>query len=357
MVLAEILKHNYEVELVGPIFGDGIWDPVADRDYIKGIEMSSRTYRFPFKLSELLSMIDGDVIYAAKPKFASYGISLLNKLKGNYPIILDIDDWERGLTIGDQSPIAAYLKGIPRLGTVNSLYFTRICEELSSFADAITVSNTFLQERFGGELLYHARDTEQFDPDKFDKESCRQELGLPSDKNIVLFLGTPRPHKGIEDLAEALDRLGRDDTTGVIVGASEEDIQRFPPLRQMEVFGRQPFDEIPKWVAAADIITIPQRRTRLTVGQMPAKLFDAMAMGKAIVSTDVCDIPEVLGGAGVTVEPGSPTQLNSEIDQLLDNPERVEKLGQKARRRCVQRYSYRSYHKKTRKLIKSVIEL
>ncbi|MFC4407863.1 glycosyltransferase family 4 protein [Haloarchaeobius iranensis] len=343
MVLAEIVKRNHDVELVGPIFGDGIWDPMADRDYIRGVEMSSRTYGFPHKAPELLSMIDGDVIYAAKPKFASYGVALLKKLADDYPIVLDIDDWERGLTIGSQSPARAYLEGIPRLGTVNSLYFTRLCEEFSSVADAITVSNTFLREKFGGQLLYHARDTDKFDPDKYDKFACRRELGLPTDKNIVLFSGTPRPHKGIQDLAQAMQRLDRNDTIGVVVGASDDDIERFPALREMEVYGRQPFDDIPKWVASADIVAIPQRRTRRTVGQMPAKLFDAMAMGKCIVSTDVCDIPTVLDGTGFTVDSNSPGQLADAFSVLLNDREKIDAAGEEARQRCEEKYSYSRY--------------
>ena len=29
-LLAKVLQRHYEIEIVGPIFGDGIWKPVAD---------------------------------------------------------------------------------------------------------------------------------------------------------------------------------------------------------------------------------------------------------------------------------------------------------------------------------------
>jgi glycosyltransferase involved in cell wall biosynthesis len=45
-----------------------------------------------------------------------------------------------------------------------------------------------------------------------------------------------------------------------------------------------------------------------TVGQIPAKLFDAMAMAKPIVATDVNDFAGILDGCGLVVKPGMPEE-------------------------------------------------
>ncbi len=43
-LLAKILQRHYEVEIVGPIFGDGIWEPVANNESIiyKSVKLSNK---------------------------------------------------------------------------------------------------------------------------------------------------------------------------------------------------------------------------------------------------------------------------------------------------------------------------
>jgi glycosyltransferase involved in cell wall biosynthesis len=260
------------------------------------------------------------------------------------PLVLDIDDWESGLIYGrSRNLLAAFLWGIPSLATHNSLYYTRSLEALTDLADATTVSNGFLQERFGGITVPHVRDTDQFDPDDYDQTAARDELGLPTDDALILFSGTPRPHKGVKELVDAVVAIDRDEVTALIVGADGSEYTEQIRSRGGEsilLYGPQPFEEIPKWIAAADIVAAPQRLTPTTRGQMPAKVFDAMAMGKAVVTTDVCDLACVLGGCGRIVPPGSASALRDALTDLLDDPILQAELGAAARERCVERYSY-----------------
>jgi glycosyltransferase involved in cell wall biosynthesis len=102
----------------------------------------------------------------------------------------------------------------------------------------------------------------------------------------------------------------------------------------------QPFDDIPKWVAAADVIAIPQKDSPATWGQLPSKVFDAMAMAKPIVATDVNDLSMILDECGVIIKPENVAQLRKAILDLYQNPAEREELGKNARKRCVERYSY-----------------
>lgn len=343
-LLAELLDKNYDVEIVGPTLGDGIWSPVADEYQYKSFDMNPLMTNYPFKYPHISSLISGDVVYASKPRMTSFGFGLLHSISQNKPLILDIDDWESGFKFGGfGSPYTSYIKSIPHMIHVNSLNYMRILELLASKADQITVSNEFLQEKFGGEIIPHVRDTDSFDPALYDTQAARLELGIPTGKHVVLFSGTPRPHKGVDDLIEAVNRINRDDLIVLIVGADDNDYSQ--KLRSVAgdnvIFkSKQPFDTIPQWIAASDIISIPQRNNPSTTGQLPAKLFDAMAMGKPIVSTNVSDIPTILGDSGVIVEPDSPLDLANAIEELLLNPSRMETLGKAARKRCIQNYSY-----------------
>ena len=109
---------------------------------------------------------------------------------------------------------------------------------------------------------------------------------------------------------------------------------------RLVTFGLQPFDRVPEFLALADVVVVPQRRTEATQGQMPAKLFDAMALERPVVSTTVGDIPRVLDGCGWVVEPGDPAALAAAIADALERPDEARRRAALARRRCVERYSH-----------------
>jgi glycosyltransferase involved in cell wall biosynthesis len=105
-------------------------------------------------------------------------------------------------------------------------------------------------------------------------------------------------------------------------------------------FGFQPFAKIPEFLAISDLIVIPQKKDFATIGQMPAKVFDAMAMAKPIIATAVSGLPEVLADCGFIVEPESPRQLAKMIKYVFSHPQQAKKIAQKAREKCIQQYSW-----------------
>jgi glycosyltransferase involved in cell wall biosynthesis len=124
---------------------------------------------------------------------------------------------------------------------------------------------------------------------------------------------------------------------------------------QVTFYGQQPFEDIPKWVAAADLIVVPQKQTLANRGQIPAKVFDAMAMAKPVIATSISDLPEVLNGCGIIVDSESPTAIANAIEDLHFNPEKARVLGRAARRRCVEKYSYKALATKIKNIVLSVV--
>ena len=105
------------------------------------------------------------------------------------------------------------------------------------------------------------------------------------------------------------------------------------------IVGQRPFCELPWFLSAADLVVIPQKANSATLGQVPAKLFDAMAMAKPIISTRVSDMPQILDGCGVVVEPGNVEQIAQAMEELLDDEKLATELGRAAREKCVREYS------------------
>ncbi|RKY72369.1 MAG: glycosyl transferase [Candidatus Latescibacterota bacterium] len=358
-LLAKILQRRYEVEIVGPIFGDGIWEPVADLGDLeyKSIKIG-RIPKSYWQVKNLLKKIDGDVIYASKPLFTSFGLGLIKKLSNGRPLILDIDDWQMGFRkeqYKNLSPINRFkfLVGstLQFYGTT-SYWNTLFGEMLSHLADEITVSNNFLKEKFGGTIVWHSRDTNVFDPKKFDKDFFRMKYRIEKNKKIVMFFGTPNVHKGIEDLINAIKLTDDQSILLVIVGISRDQYsQKLAEIGKIKLgkkflpFGLQPFEKVPEFLAMADIVVIPQKRNFSTLGQVPVKVFDAMAMAKPIIATDVSDLPLILDGCGWIVEPGNPEQLAESIQYALNNPEAAEEIGWNARQKCIDKYSWDAMEK------------
>ena len=105
-------------------------------------------------------------------------------------------------------------------------------------------------------------------------------------------------------------------------------------------FEEIPFARVPEFLTVADVVAIPQKRDFASIGQLPAKVFDAMAMAKPIVATNVNDLPQILDGCGWIVEPADPDELATAIAHILSNPKQAYEMGQLARNRCIKKYSW-----------------
>lgn len=299
---------------------------------------------------DLLEQIDGDIIYAYKPKPTSFGISLIHHLTTKRPLILDIDDWELSWHGGADWKYCPTLKQFARdvlkpQGALRNpdhpLYLSWI-EKLVGRANAVTTHTQFLQQRFGGICIPNGKDISLFDPQHYDAQAAKQHFGL-SAYRVLMFPGAPRPYKGVEDVLMALEQLNQPDLRLVIVGGSPYDdydqhlMQRWgqwliklPPLAH---------EKMPEAIAASDIVVVPQRDTPAAQAQFPLKLTDGMAMAKPILSTCVGDIPHILGDTGYLVDPGSPDQIAAQITHIFANPAEAIDRGLRAREQCKTHYS------------------
>lgn len=337
-LLAKILQRHFDVEIVGPMFESSVWEPVQSEFSYKGVK-GCLFPRFIPQIRKMLETIKGDIIYAHKPVFTSFAIGLIKKHASKRPLVLDIDDWE--------APLRLKYHGKKNILYPNSYWSTLLHERSIRLADEITVSNRFLQKKFGGTTVYHARDTKHLDPVKYDDMRLKEEFGVTGRK-VVTFLGTPRPHKGLEDLIKAFAMLQDKQLVLMVVGLDKseyaQDIRKMMgellPKGQTLKFGMQPIHDVPKFLSFTDLVVIPQRKTLESIGQTPAKVFDAMAMAKPIIATNVSDLPEILENCGWIVDPEKPLQLGKTMKGVFANPDRARHMGKKAREKCIRQYSY-----------------
>ena len=354
-LLAQALSKFYDVEIVGPSRKGKIWTPMQQTDIPVKQFTWKRYPAFSQITKNILEAIDGDIILASKLMPSSFGIGLQKKISSGKPLILDIDDWELGFFYhaGFFGRVGRFLN----FSNPNGLPYVWRMERLVGQADAISVSNRFLQNKFGGTLLPHCRDTSFLDPLKFKPDEVKKNIGL-AEKKILMFLGTPRPHKGIDDLLIALKQIDNPDLCLVIIGADnhQEFLKGIDELvrDRVVVLPKVSFDRLPEYLSAADILVVPQRLTSDSFGQMPAKLYDAMAMAKPILATRVSDIPEVLDDCGYLVDPDEPSKLAEAVQYILSHPEEACNKGKAARERCQRMYDIQILESGLRELVEQV---
>ena len=96
-------------------------------------------------------------------------------------------------------------------------------------------------------------------------------------------------------------------------------------------------DDVPAVLAGADIFVLPSRSEAF-----PNAIVEAMMSGLPVVASSVGGIPELVdeGRTGRLVPPGDPVQLAAAVIDVLDHPDDATHMGQTARRRIEEQYSF-----------------
>lgn len=172
---------------------------------------------------------------------------------------------------------------------------------------------------------------------ELDRDRARDQLALPKDRRVALFLGLIRPYKGVDLLLEAAAALPQDsDWLVMIAGEPWGDLGESleTQVASLNLEGRVRLDlrwvpegRVPTLVAAADLLVLPYRR-----GSQSAVAPMALAQGVPVLSTAVGGVPEVVrdGINGVIVPPGDPAAITDALEAL--SVERLESLAAGARR-------------------------
>lgn len=337
--IAHALSKNYVVEIVGTTFQREVWSPARD-SLIPIIGVSAEQFpRYVRGIRELLRLADGDVIIACKLRFPSYGIALIKRMISGTPVILDIDDDEVAMTLPGRKDSL-----LMRLRNPNGDLTTRLIRPFFRFANTVFCVSRFFQKQYGGMIVPHGQNSVSFDPARYDTQAIRRELNIGDGEFLIGFIGTPHPHKGIEVLLEAVARLQLDDVRVMMVGASASHLYvqtlQTQYAKQMLLVPPQPLDRVPYYLAASDLVVLPQRNTAESFGQMPAKLTDAMAMAKPIISSALSDIPRYLEGCGMVVPPDDVVALLEKIRWVIEHREEAVAMGERARERFMSALTY-----------------
>lgn len=142
-----------------------------------------------------------------------------------------------------------------------------------------------------------------------DKQSCREKLGLPQDRKIILTIGNLVEEKGQKHLVSAMAYIikKRPDIFCVIIGrgALKKDLQYQITSLGLDacvtLAGGRSHSEIPLWLNACDLFVFPSIRESFGVVQI-----EAMACGKPVVATQNGGSEEIITPiVGILVNSGN----------------------------------------------------
>lgn len=187
-------------------------------------------------------------------------------------------------------------------------------------------------------------DLDKFKPRNKNKKYMYS-FGLSEEDFIILFIGVLNEYKGVFDLICAAKRLQLDkDLDGiklkfVLIGRGRKDrmIQLIDKLKLKEYFyfaGNQPYSEIPNLYSLGDIFVLPSKPIKGWQEQFGMVFIEAMASGLPVVSTLSGSIPEVVGDAGILVQPSDPLSLYRGLKSVIMNQKMREHLAKLARKRA-----------------------
>lgn len=173
-----------------------------------------------------------------------------------------------------------------------------------------------------------------------------KKLNLTRDDFVVLSIGRLVWDKGFFDIIYAAKRLMLDSELRdkaikfVFVGSGPEEekmrrlINKLGLAEVINIAGAYPYTEIPVIHNLADVFLLPSIPLRNWQEQFGVVFAEALASGKPVIAGKSGSIPEVIGDAGILVQPNDPLSLYREMKKLIMDDAQREKYRKLARVRA-----------------------
>jgi glycosyltransferase involved in cell wall biosynthesis len=165
---------------------------------------------------------------------------------------------------------------------------------------------------------------------------------------VVMYAGSLYPAQGVDLLVESIPSVLREvpNVKFVIIGDEPQTwyqklLRKTAPFKNQIIFiSYQPHEDIPSYLDVADVLVIPRPDLKLN-RVSPRKMCEYMAMGKAIVATDVADFKKIFADldCGVVTDCNALSLAQGLIRVLRDNKLR-RRLGANARRAARERFDF-----------------
>jgi glycosyltransferase involved in cell wall biosynthesis len=186
-------------------------------------------------------------------------------------------------------------------------------------------------------------------------------VSQPSQPALVIgYVGRLVEEKGIEVLLQAASKLTGPWTLQILGdGPDRPRLERM--VQWLGISGRVTFDQklpsthLPNYFSGLDVLVLPSRTRSNWKEQFGRVLIEAMACDVITVGARTGAIPEVIGEAGLTFAEGNVLELQTHLQQLLDDVTLRQALRHKGRQRVVENYTQAAVAQKTVQVYRTVL--
>jgi glycosyltransferase involved in cell wall biosynthesis len=169
-------------------------------------------------------------------------------------------------------------------------------------------------------------------------------------KHLVAYVGVMGPQDGVDYALRALAHLryeiGRDDVHAIFMGAGDEYDQMLALAERLglsdcvELPGRVSDEFLQCCLSTADVCLSPDPKNPLNDVSTMNKVVEYMAIGRPLVSFELIEARVSAGGAAVYAPANDEAAFAARLDELLDDPERRQRMGELGRTRVEQELSW-----------------
>ncbi|MCG6188149.1 glycosyltransferase family 4 protein [Maribellus maritimus] len=202
-------------------------------------------------------------------------------------------------------------------------------------------------------------DLEKFNP-QISGNAIRKHHKLEQKTIVAGFIGTFGEWHGAIELAKAIilffNHPHKEKVKFLLIGSGKlfdkvfQMIKDSGNLENVIFTGVIPQNKAPEYLAACDILLSPHipNSDGTSFFGSPTKLFEYMAMGKAIVASDLDQIGQILEHEvdALLIQPGDPTKIVDSINLLIRKNELRRKLGNNAFEKVKLNYTWDSHTQK-----------
>jgi len=277
-----------------------------------------------------------DVVVVSSPTFFSIGSAWVLARLRRARLVVEVRDLWPAIFV--------------ELGVLTNRPLIRLLERLELAAYAAADAVVVVSEGFREDLVRRGVPADKVhtirngvDLDRFSGRTAadpkvRAQLGAGPDDVLVLYLGAHGISQGLPSVAEAAALVTDAPLRFAFVGEGADKVRLRRTVEALQLpnvtmLPAVPREQVPGLLAAADICLAPLRDVALFSTFIPSKIFEYLAVEKAVVGSVRGETARILSEAGaVVVEPEQPEALAAALRTLAGDPDRRRDMGSAGRR-------------------------
>lgn len=345
-----LAKAGYDVTLIAQHDKDEIVEGIKIVPLSKPKNRLERITRTVWLVYRKAIKIDADIYHFHDPELIPVGLFL--KLHGKR-VIYDVHE--------DYSEAILYKGWLPsQIRKIVALLSDRFEKAMAScFSSVITVTYR-IGQRFGS----NNKNVVVVQNFPILNEMFDEEFMVPWNdrKNAAVFVGNIGVIRGIREMVKALQLIPDGLNIQLLLAgyfspeSLKEEIQYMDGWDRCEYIGYAQLRDVTKLLGRAKIGFVLTHPVFNLLNGQPVKLFEYMAAGIPVITSDFPLWREIVEGAGcgLLVNPLKPEEIADAVVYLLENSEEAEQMGKNGRKAVEERYNWGMEEKKLLELYKKV---